>query len=77
MHVFHGTPLPRCIELIEKSNGGKIAASSDEVAAILNGWESNPNEILAIRSAAKDWASKNLDSEREYGAFVEGIRSLS
>lgn len=71
------TPLPRCIELIEKSNGGKIAASSDEVAAILNGWESNPNEILAIRSAAKDWASKNLDSEREYGAFVEGVRSLS
>ena len=71
------TPLPRCIELIQTSKGGKIAKDSSEVAAILNDWQSHPDEIRAIRSAALSWAKANLDSEREYGAFVAGIRSLS
>ena len=70
------TPLPRCVSLIELSRSGKIAASADEVSATLIGWEKNPNEILAIRSRAKSWAGANLDSEREYGAFVDGIKSL-
>ena len=70
------TPLPRCISLIEESGGGAIAADSSEVAAILNRWESNQDEIRAIRQSAKSWAVQNLDSEREYGAFVEGIRSI-
>ncbi len=70
------TPLPRCVSLIELSQSGKIAASADEVSATLIGWEKNPDEILAIRSRAKSWAGANLDSEREYGAFVDGIKSL-
>ena len=70
------TPLPRCIELVEKSQGGEIAASSSAVAEILDHWQSHPDEIRAIRSQAKMWADSNLDSEREYGAFVEGVTSL-
>ena len=71
------TPLPRCISLVNESGGGKIAADSTEVAEILNHWQRDHDEILAIRTAARRWAEANLDSEREYGAFVEGIRSLS
>jgi len=70
------TPLPRCVSLLEQSGGGAIAADSSEVAAILNRWESHRDEILAIRHSAKSWATENLDSEREYGAFVEAIRSV-
>jgi glycosyltransferase involved in cell wall biosynthesis len=71
------TPLPRCADLIEQSGGGAIADSASRVADILNRWAANPDEIRAIRLAAKTWADAHLDSEREYRAFVEGIRSLS
>ena len=71
------TPLPRCIALVERSGGGKIAHDSSDVAALLNHWQSHPDEISTIRSSARQWAAENLDSEREYGAFVEGIHSLS
>jgi len=71
------TPLPRCIALVEQSGGGKIAHDSSDVAELLNHWQSHPDEISAIRNSARRWAAENLDSEREYGAFVEGIRSLS
>ncbi len=70
------TPLPRCIELLDQSQGGKSAATSSEVAQLLNNWEENPDEIRAIRAQAKSWADANLDSEREYAAFVNGIKSL-
>jgi len=70
------TPLPRCIELLDQSQGGKSAATSSEVAQLLNHWEENPDEIRAIRAQAKSWADANLDSEREYAAFVNGIKSL-
>ncbi len=70
------TPLPRCIALINQSHGGKIAANSSEVADILHHWQSHPDEIRVIRSQAKAWADHNLDSEREYGALVEAIKSL-
>ncbi len=71
------TPLPRCIALINESGAGKIASDSTEVAALLNHWESNPDEIRAIRAQAKRWAEQNLDSESEYGAFVQAVMSLS
>ena len=69
--------LPRCTDLIEQSGGGAIADSASRVADILNLWAASPDEIRAIRLAAKTWADAHLDSEREYRAFVEGIRSLS
>ncbi|MEN9325576.1 MAG: hypothetical protein RL414_1330 [Actinomycetota bacterium] len=70
------TPLPRCVSLISESKGGSIAASAEEVAHSLNQWSSHPDEIRAIRQQAKQWADSNLDSEREYGAFVSGIKEL-
>lgn len=70
------TPLPRCVQLIDESKGGCIGSSAEEVAAILAQWSKSPDEIRAIRSRAKEWANSHLDSEREYGAFVNGIKEL-
>jgi glycosyltransferase involved in cell wall biosynthesis len=71
------TPLPRCISLINESQGGKIAVDSAQVAEILNHWKSSPDEIRKIRVHAKKWAEENLDSKREYGAFVDAVKALS
>ena len=70
------TPLPRCKELIEKSAAGVLASSADEVAAYLNQWSNNPEEMNELRRNAKKWSEENLDSEREYLRFVEAVAEL-
>jgi len=70
------TPLPRCIELIEKSKGGVIANDAAAVAEALNAWAANPNELIAIRKNAVTWATSNLNAAAEYEAFVTAIKAL-
>ena len=70
------TPLPRCVDLIEKSGSGIIAASADEVAAALQRFASDENYLAACRSQGAQWAAKNLDSASEYGKFVTAVRAL-
>ena len=71
------TPLPRCAALINESGAGKIASDSKEVAELLNHWQSNPDEIRAIRAQGKKWAEENLDGQGEYSAFVAAVKGLS
>lgn len=70
------TPLPRSVELIEKSGSGEIADGPESVARILKGWQSDPNALKEVRRAALEWASRNLDSGAEYGAMVKAITRL-
>jgi len=70
------TPLPRCVELIEKSQAGAIADGPQSVASILQLWEKNPAKIEKLRGRALIWAEKNLDNEAEYGVMVHRLRAL-
>lgn len=70
------TPLPRCVELLEKSKAGAIADGPQSVASILLLWEKNPAKIEKLRSSALTWAAKNLDNEAEYGVMVDRLRAL-
>lgn len=70
------TPLPRCIELLEKSKGGVIASDAKAVSATLNAWVANPNELIAMRKSAVTWATSNLNASAEYDAFVSEIKAL-
>ena len=70
------TPLPRCIELIEKSNSGFIANSPADVAKYLNSWATNPTTLIELRSNAVKWATSSLDAKAEYDAFVSAISAL-
>ena len=70
------TPLPRCIELIEKSKGGVIAADSENVARTLNMWATDPTPLIQMRASAVAWVTANLNADAEYGAFVSAIQAL-
>ncbi len=70
------TPLPRCIELLEKSNGGVIANDAKTVAARLNIWATDPTELITMRKSAVTWATSNLNATAEYDAFVSAIKAL-
>lgn len=70
------TPLPRCVELIEKSNGGVIASDAKAVSTKLNAWAANPAELIAMRKSAVTWATANLNASAEYEAFVREIKAL-
>jgi glycosyltransferase involved in cell wall biosynthesis len=70
------TPLPRCIELIEKSKGGVIANDAKEVASSLNTWATDSTELMALRKNAVTWATSNLNAAAEYEAFVRAIKAL-
>jgi len=71
------TPLPRCIELLEKSKGGVIAADAQSVAATLNAWAANPTTLIHMRKNAVTWATSNLNASAEYEAFVSAIKALA
>jgi glycosyltransferase involved in cell wall biosynthesis len=71
------TPLPRCVELINQSGGGEIAASSEAVAGLLNSWAKNPEPLKEMRSRALTWSREELKSEEQYEAFASAIRSLT
>ena len=71
------TPLPRCIEIIESSKSGAIAATGAEVAERLNRWQNNPEELDALGSNALKWSAENLDSEREYANFAAEMVKLT
>jgi glycosyltransferase involved in cell wall biosynthesis len=70
------TPLPRCVDLIEKSKAGVIAGDAQSVAATLNAWADNPAELIQLRKNAVTWATSNLNSSAEYEAFVSAIKAL-
>ena len=71
------TPLPRCVELIERSRSGAIESTPEGVAARLKNWQENPAELDSLRNQGKKWASDNLDSEREYAIFAAEMMKLT
>ncbi len=71
------TPLPRCVELHRVSNFGAIEPSPEAVAMRLEYWRMNPDELDQIRLNVELWASKNLDSEREYFNFAAEMMKLT
>ena len=70
------TPLPRCVELIDQSGSGVIAASAAEIVEKLRQWEENPAELDRIRSTAKEWANSHLDSATEYAQFASAVTQI-
>jgi len=71
------TPLPRCIELVEKSGGGLVVTSPEIAANTLNHWAKNPAEISAMRRSGLEWATINLDSDSEYATFADWMANLT
>ncbi len=71
------SPLPRCIELIEKSKSGAIAENPNVAAQYLKRWYENPMEIDQLRLQGISWAEVNLDSEREYATFAAEMAKLT
>lgn len=71
------TPLPRCVALIKESKAGAIESTPEAVANRLKYWRANPAELDQIRQQAGNWASANLDSEREYSIFAAEMVKLT
>ena len=71
------TPLPRCIELISKSESGAIASSALAVTQKLQHWQQEPTELDRLRNNGVRWAAANLDSEREYLNFAAEMAKLT
>lgn len=71
------TPLPRCVELQAISNFGAIESTPEDVAARLEYWKNNSDELDQIRGRVADWAVQNLDSEREYANFAAEMAKLT
>jgi glycosyltransferase involved in cell wall biosynthesis len=71
------TSLPRCVELISQSGGGKIADSAREVSVILDGWQANPKDLEAIRANAHSWAKNELNSQAQYAQFGAAVKNLT
>lgn len=71
------TPLPRCVELINQSGGGKIAEKTEEIAGLLNGWANDPAPLIKMRQSALTWSREVLKSEEQYAAFASAIRNLT
>ena len=70
------TPLPRCIEIIERSKGGVISHDVAQAARVMNEWATNPLPLIEMRSAAKNWAHKDLGIEEHYATFVAAVKAL-
>ena len=71
------TPLPRCVELIEKSKSGAIESTPEGVATRLAMWKNHPDELDSLRQQGAIWAEQNLDSEREYLNFSAEMVKLT
>jgi glycosyltransferase involved in cell wall biosynthesis len=70
------SPLPRCVELLKRSQAGVTADSPEEVAAQLKTWQFAPAEIEIIRNQAQLWAAANLDGGGEYDSFANAVKLL-
>jgi len=71
------SPLPRCVELIARSDSGAIESTPEGVAERLQYWREHLGELDAIRKQASRWAAENLDSEREYANFAAEMVNLT
>jgi len=71
------TPLPRCVESINQSGGGKIAISTEEISALLSNWANDPEPLIKMRQQALTWSREVLKSEEQYQAFASAIQSLT
>lgn len=71
------TSLPRCVDLISQSGGGKIADTASDVAAILNGWQASPKDLEVVRGSALTWATNELNSQAQYAQFGAAVKSLT
>ena len=71
------SPLPRCVELIARSDSGAIESTPEGVAERLRYWREHLEELDVIRDHASSWAAENLDSEREYANFAAEMVNLT
>ncbi len=70
------SPLPRCVELINKSGAGTIAASAEDVAAQLNAWSMQVSDLQGLKNEASDL--HNLVPNRDDEASeIDRIRSTA
>jgi glycosyltransferase involved in cell wall biosynthesis len=71
------TPLPRCVDLIEASQSGAIAATPEEIVELLHNWRNNPEKLDNFRRQGEKWAKEHLDSEQEYRLFAAEMAKLT
>jgi glycosyltransferase involved in cell wall biosynthesis len=70
------SPLPRCVELINKSGGGIIAQSDEGAANVLNSWAANQDALLNIRKKAQHWAKDVLNPDAQYEGLRQAVEGL-
>lgn len=66
-------PLPRCVELLDESKSGLIAANADEVSSILQHWGENRMAVEALARSGKQYADSHLNSDEEYAPLIQAI----
>ena len=70
------SPLPRCIELINESQGGVIADHSEKAAEVMNLWAENPTALIEMRNSAERWAREILNSDAHYATYFGAVDKL-
>ena len=70
------SPLPRCIELINESQGGVIADHSEKAAEVMNLWAENPTALIEMRNSAERWAREILNSDAHYATYFAAVDKL-
>ncbi|HEY6797245.1 MAG TPA: glycosyltransferase [Kineosporiaceae bacterium] len=71
------TPMPRVAALLDGSPAAALVADAPAAAAVLRGWAAAPGELARARSAALEWADRELRGPSPYDQLAEQVAALS
>jgi len=71
------TPLPRVQALLEGSDAAAVVPDAQAAAAVLRGWSDDPRALHAARSAAAEWAARELRGPSPYDELAGAVARLA
>jgi len=71
------TPLPRVAALLDGSPAAALVPDAAEAAAVLRAWGEAPHELAKARTAALDWAERELRGASPYDALAAAAALLA
>ena len=70
------TPLPRVVEVLERTGAGVVAADAAAAAAVLRGWAADPAALQRVREAASRAGAAQVGDD-PYETFALELRALA
>jgi len=71
------SPIRRAAELVDKAGAGAVVADAEEAGATLRAWSGEDRaEFDLLRTAARDWADRDLGSDNPHDLFAKAVAEL-